>query len=42
MAAPIDPRTIDRAVKALRRIGLDVEVSESKSGTVTFKTKATD
>ena len=42
MADTIDPRKIDRAVKALRRAGFEVEVSESKSGTVTFKAKASE
>ena len=42
MADTIDPRKIDRAAKALRRAGfeLDGEPSVTKAGAVTFKTKA--
>lgn len=41
MADTIDPRKIDRAVKALRRAGFEMESepSETKSGTVTLKVK---
>lgn len=44
MAENIDPRKIDRAVKALRRAGfeLESEPSETKSGTVTFKAKVAE
>lgn len=44
MAERVDPRKIDRAVKALRRVGfeLDGDPSVTKAGAVTFKTKAAE
>ncbi|WJY17497.1 hypothetical protein QQS45_07430 [Alteriqipengyuania flavescens] len=44
MADTIDPRKIDRAVKALRRAGFELEgePSATKSGTVTFKAKVAE
>ena len=43
MAGSIDPRKIERAEKALARAGFKVEdVSTTKAGTVTFKTKAAE
>lgn len=44
MADTIDPRKIDRAVKALRRAGFELEgePTATKAGTVTFKLKVSE
>jgi hypothetical protein len=41
MSAPLDPRLIERAVKALRRAGFELEgePSATKTGTLTLKVK---
>lgn len=44
MEGAVDPRLIERAVRALRRAGfeLDGEPSVTKAGTVTLKCKVAD
>lgn len=43
MSAPIDPRLIERAEKALRRAGFSIEKTETsaKAGTITLKVGVT-